>query len=147
MGKKKISIFGPKNLTYYIQSQRYIIYRDFCLDLKEVEDFEEVFKDDFVTINGVTIELKEKEEKEIEIKEVKTNHYFEIKDVSKEIKNEKYKSKKHESVMKLSTQNKSITIYFCKTRDLPGRFDPNKAKSLGVNFFSFINLGETRTNL
>jgi hypothetical protein len=201
MGIENFSFFGPKNLLYYIQSNRYVIKRKVRFDIKEICDFELIFKDENITIYSKSLEFDEDNEHKNEDKENKNednenknkgnknenednikknverniiNHHFEINKKSKPISsfklinnksenkidievkenkivnvnidtnkknkiNEEYKINKkqkiminNESEMNIESKKPSISIFICKTKDLPGKFDAEKAKKLGL---------------
>jgi ribonuclease BN (tRNA processing enzyme) len=123
------------------------------LDLNEIDEKSQdiVFKDENVTIKAIFTSVKNDLKKEFESEPFECNHNFEMKNIShpseegppnKKVKqteeyfafDAKSLTKKNFQVSSFkSMEEENTTVsYICQTPDLPGKFDANKAKSLGL---------------
>lgn len=162
-GKKDLSLFGPTNFLNYLQSLRFCLQRpDLTLSMTQVpiSSSKIIFEDENIKVKGISISIKKNSQK---IQDYPVTHKFKIKDISKAFQinedqvkdNNKEPPKKkfkegfiQESLFLNPEPYESSIQYICYTPEVKGKFDPEKAKNLGMkkgpNFAKLIK-GESVT--
>jgi ribonuclease Z len=159
-GKNSISLHGPKNLLNYVQSLRFCLMRsDLKLEINEIDRPGLVFEDENLKVKAVPIAVKHVIQKKMDSKQVV--HKFTLNGISKEYIEEKIEIPDEQPIKKVKhDQNAQYSIvppptpvdiavsYICHTPDSRGKFDPSKAKQLGLKpgpLFQKLQNGEKVT--